>query len=180
MVNRGIITALLLTLASLLALGSEAGILPLRDVLLAIPLTDKLGGNGTRPISSDAAFSFQTPNSPRDHQRPFSFGNRLFNTNWVEAPASVKSFDGLGPMFNRASCDGCHTKDGRGRPPENNEGPMESMLLRISIPGIGPHGGVNPDPVYGGVRHSRPFALKSGLLSLRPSPMSWSRRSVNG
>jgi CxxC motif-containing protein (DUF1111 family) len=145
----GFITAATLTLASLVALGSEAGVLPLRDVLLAIPLTEHLGGDGTRPISSDAAFSFQTPNSPREHQRPFSFGNRLFNTNWVESPASVKSFDGLGPLFNRVSCSGCHTKDGRGQPPENNQGPMDSMLLRISIPGTGEHGGVMPHPNYG-------------------------------
>ncbi|HUQ38213.1 MAG TPA: di-heme oxidoredictase family protein [Aestuariivirga sp.] len=145
----GLITASLLTLASLAALGSEAGILPLREMLLAIPLTEQLGGNGTRPVANDDAFTFQTPNSPKAHQRPFSFGNRLFNTNWVEAPGSVKAFDGLGPMFNRVSCSGCHTKDGRGRPPENNQGPMESMLLRISIPGKSANGGVMPHPIYG-------------------------------
>ncbi len=149
MVRLGLITASVLTLALALALSSEAGVLPLRDMLLAIPLTKFLGGEGTRPVSSDAAFSFQTPNSSKQHQRPFSFGNRLFNTNWVEAPGSVKSFDGLGPMFNRVSCDGCHTKDGRGRPPENGQGPMDSMLLRISIPGKGENGGVMPHPVYG-------------------------------
>jgi CxxC motif-containing protein (DUF1111 family) len=145
----GIITASVLTLASLAAFGGEAGQLSIRDMLLAIPLTPNLGGNGTRPISSDAAFSFQTVNSPKQHQRPFSFGNRLFNTNWVEAPASVKTFDGLGPLFNRVSCSGCHTKDGRGQPPENNQGPMDSMLLRISIPGTDEHGGVIPHPRYG-------------------------------
>ena len=56
---------------------------------------------------------------------------------------------GLGPMFNRVSCSGCHTKDGRGRPPENDQGPMDSMLLRISIPGKSANGGVVPHPVYG-------------------------------
>ena len=145
----GLITASTLTLASLAALGSEAGVAPLGDMLLSIPLTTQLGGEGTRPLANDDAFSFQTPNSPKQHQRPFSFGNRLFNTNWVEAPGSVKAFDGLGPMFNRVSCSGCHTKDGRGRPPENNQGPMDSMLLRISIPGKSENGGVLPHPAYG-------------------------------
>ncbi len=145
----GLIIASALTLASLVALGSEAGVLPLREVLLAIPVTEQLGGEGTRPLTNEDAFSFQTPNSPKRHQRPFSFGNRLFNTNWVEAPGSVKAFDGLGPMFNRVSCSGCHTKDGRGRPPENNQGPMDSMLLRISIPGKSANGGVMPHPAYG-------------------------------
>ncbi len=145
----GLIIASALTLASLAALGSEAGVVSLRETLLSIPLTEHLGGDGTRPIANDDAFSFQTPNSPRRHQRPFSFGNRLFNTNWVEAPGSVKAFDGLGPMFNRVSCSGCHTKDGRGRPPENNQGPMDSMLLRISVPGKSANGGVVPHPTYG-------------------------------
>ncbi len=145
----GFTTASVLTLASLAAFGSHAGVVSIRDMLLAIPLTPNLGGDGTRHVSSDAAFSFQTVNSPKDHQRPFSFGNRLFNTNWVEAPASVKTFDGLGPLFNRVSCSGCHTKDGRGQPPENSRGPMDSMLLRISIPGVGDHGGVMPHPRYG-------------------------------
>ena len=149
MPRTGLIAATLFTLASLAALGSEAGVLPLREMLLAIPVTEHLGGDGTRPVANDDAFTFQTPNSPKRHQRPFSFGNRLFNTNWVEAPGSVKAFDGLGPMFNRVSCSGCHTKDGRGQPPGNNQGPMDSMLLRISIPGKDAKVGVVPHPVYG-------------------------------
>jgi CxxC motif-containing protein (DUF1111 family) len=120
-----------------------------RDYLLALPDSDKLGGQTSRLLDTPDAFSFQAANAPREHQRPFSFGNRLFNTNWVEAPASVKSFDGLGPLFNRVSCSGCHTKDGRGQPPESGQGPMDSMLLRISIPGVGPHGGPKPVPNYG-------------------------------
>jgi CxxC motif-containing protein (DUF1111 family) len=121
----------------------------IRDQLLAIPQTPALGGEGTRPLTSEKSFEFQNANSPREHQRPFSFGNRLFNTNWVQAPASVDSFDGLGPLFNRVSCSACHTKDGRGQPPADGIGPMESMLLRLSLPGIGEHGGVIPLLNYG-------------------------------
>jgi CxxC motif-containing protein (DUF1111 family) len=91
MPRTGLITATLITLASLAALGSEAGVLPLREVLLAIPVTAQLGGDGTRPVFNDDAFTFQTPNSPKQHQRPFSFGNRLFNTNWVEARNSISA-----------------------------------------------------------------------------------------
>ncbi len=142
----GFIAALGLSLA---ASSGEALERKLREQLLAIPLTSALGGETTRPVSAPNAFSLQAPNAARRHQRPFSFGNRLFNTNWVEAPASVKSFDGLGPMFNRVSCAGCHTKDGRGEPPPNGKGPMDSMLLRISIPGTGEHGAPNPVAGYG-------------------------------
>ena len=145
----GIIVASALTLAAFASLASKADAPNLRDVLLNIPLTGHLGGDGTRPIATDQAFTFPSANSPEAHQRPFSFGNRLFNTNWVEAPGSVKAFDGLGPMFNRVSCSGCHTHDGRGRPPESGQGPMDSMLLRISIPGKSANGGVMPHPAYG-------------------------------
>jgi CxxC motif-containing protein (DUF1111 family) len=117
--------------------------------LLAHPVTAQLGGETTRPLNAPNAFSFQAANAPRAHQRPFSFGNRLFNTNWVEAPASVKSFDGLGPQFNRVSCSACHTKDGRGQPPPNGQGPFDSLLLRISLPGENEQGGPKPLPAYG-------------------------------
>jgi CxxC motif-containing protein (DUF1111 family) len=136
MQKTGLIAAIGLTLASIAATATEMGIGP-------------LGGDGTRPIAGPDAFTFQLSNSPRQHPRPFSFGNRLFNTNWVQAPASVKAFDGLGPMFNRVSCSGCHTHDGRGQPPASAQGPMDSMLFRISIPGRSAHGGPAPVPNYG-------------------------------
>jgi CxxC motif-containing protein (DUF1111 family) len=138
-----------LTAAAFATPGSKAASPSLRDFLMSIPETAALGGTGTRALTNGDAFSFQMANSPENHERPFSFGNRLFNTNWVEAPASVKSFDGLGPLFNRVSCAGCHTKDGRGAPPADGNGPMDSLLLRVSIPGVGPHGGPLPDPAYG-------------------------------
>lgn len=146
-----IIAAVALSFGGVLGIGTEAAApSTLREQLLEIPLTPKLGGDGSRPLApSTDAFSLPMPNAPRAHQRPFSFGNRLFNTNWTQAPGSVKSFDGLGPMFNRVSCAGCHTLDGRGRPPENGEGPMDSMLIRLSVPGASPHGGPNPHPAYG-------------------------------
>lgn len=144
-----VLAALALTAGALASLGFAEEQNDLRGRLLAIPVTPALGGDGTRPIASEKAFSLQMPNSPRHHQRPFSFGNRLFNTNWVTAPGSVKSFDGLGPMFNRVSCSGCHTLDGRGAPPAHGQGPFDTMLIRLSVPGTGPHGGPNPHPAYG-------------------------------
>lgn len=138
-----------LTLGGLAGFDSAAQVGSLREQLLAVPLSPQLGGDGTRPVASQKAFSLQMPNAARAHQRPFSFGNRLFNTNWVTAPASVKSFDGLGPLFNRVSCSGCHTLDGRGSPPADGQGPLDTMLLRLSVPGADEHGGPNPHPVYG-------------------------------
>ena len=109
---------------------------------------EKLGGDAGRPVFGQIAFAMPAPNLDARQLRDFAFGNRLFNTNWVQAGSSTTSFDGLGPLFNRVSCSGCHVRDGRGRPPEPGE-PMDSMLIRISKPGHDPHGGVVPHPVYG-------------------------------
>ncbi len=121
----------------------RAAVNPLRAALLAEPLTPQLGGDTSRVISTEKAYTYMAENSPVERQRVFFFGNRIFNTNWVAFPASVKLFDGLGPTFNRNSCSGCHVRDGRGSPPETAGGPMDSMLIRLS----GPDG--KPHPAYG-------------------------------
>lgn len=114
-----------------------------REALMATPVTTDLGGDTTRVVATDEAYTFMASNAPLARQRAFFFGNRIFNTKWAEYPASVKAFDGLGPTFNRNSCSGCHVRDGRGRSPERPGDPMESMLVRLS----GPDG--KADPRYG-------------------------------
>ncbi|MDO8289629.1 MAG: di-heme oxidoredictase family protein [Parvibaculum sp.] len=106
------------------------------------------GGAYTTELSNRNAFAAPGPLSDAE-RRIFFFGNRLFNTNWTTAPGSVKSFDGLGPVFNRVSCSGCHTRDGRGRPPLNGETDFDSMLIRVSVPGVAADGGPNPHAAYG-------------------------------
>jgi len=134
---------------SVLAIAPPPAKHDIRAELLAEPVTSRLGGDTTRVIASAGSFTFLIENATKGRARVFSFGNRLFNTNWTQAPASVKSFDGLGPVFNRVSCAGCHTFDGRGRPPEKEGGAMESILVRLSIPGAAADGGPLPHPAYG-------------------------------
>ena len=107
------------------------------------------GGTLTRVTDNRNSFALPAPDLSAKELRDFNFGNRLFNTNWVVAPASVDAFDGLGPTFNRVSCSGCHLRDGRGRPPIEGEKEMLSMLLRLSMPGSNAHGGPLPHPAYG-------------------------------
>src|SRR5262249_36608098 len=83
-------------------------------------------------------------------------GRALFRDVWVTAPASTSSRDGLGPLFNARSCDGCHIRDGRGAPPADGE-PMRTMLVRLSIAGTSTHGDPAPEPTYGG--HVQPLAI---------------------
>jgi CxxC motif-containing protein (DUF1111 family) len=113
-------------------------------------LVPELGGlNATTVVVSQEAFGQPSGQLATNELRLFTFGNRIFNTNWVAAPASVDAFDGLGPVFNRVSCSGCHTRDGRGQPPSSPRDSLESMLVRISLPGRDEHGAVIPVPHYG-------------------------------
>ncbi len=71
------------------AAGAAAG---LREELLAIPFSPDLGGETTRVGGGQTAFTFLAQNAEKGRARDFFFGNRLFNTNWVQAPGSVKTF----------------------------------------------------------------------------------------
>jgi CxxC motif-containing protein (DUF1111 family) len=143
-VQLSFVAAMLLTLMAIATMFDKAG-----AINAPAALTAKLGGDTTQAIDGKTAFTLPVANLSEENQRAFSFGNRLFNTNWVTAPASVKSFDGLGPLFNRVSCDSCHTQDGRGRPPLSDTETMDSMLIRLSIPDRSKSTGTSPHPVYG-------------------------------
>ncbi len=111
------------------------------------------GGETTVFNKSREAFAKPAANLPTKDLRTFTFGNKMFNTKWVTAPASVTSLDGLGPTFNRMSCAACHFKDGRGRPPRSADAPMKSMLVRLSV--IQDDGTITPHPSYGGQLNDR-------------------------
>jgi CxxC motif-containing protein (DUF1111 family) len=106
-------------------------------------------GEATTVFKSREAFSAPLANLDLKRLRAFAFGRHLFRRDWMIAPASEESLDGLGPTYNRLSCSGCHLKDGRGRPPASPDEPMKSMLVRLSVPGVGANGGPAPHPVYG-------------------------------
>lgn len=106
------------------------------------------GGDLTVYNSSREAFAKPAPNLDVKELRKFTFGHKLFNTSWVTAPSSVKSLDGLGPLFNRNSCSACHTRDGRGRAVDPLEpASSQSALFRLSVKDK--NGNVVPHPVYG-------------------------------
>lgn len=140
---------LLAAVAIMLGIGGAAWWLQTRPPEIILTHSALSGGAGTVHTISADAFAKPAANMHLKNAPDFSFGNKLFNTNWVEAPASVKTLDGLGPLFNRVSCSGCHFKDGRGRAPKDDSEPFTSMLLRISIPGKNEVGGPLPHPVYG-------------------------------
>lgn len=148
--------------------------------LLADPGDDpqglRPGGATTVDASGRNAFSFPAANLSDAERTRFAIGNSFFRRNWVEAPASTTARDGLGPHFIARSCGGCHVQDGRGAPPDVKAGrhePPVALLLRLSVPGSGPHGGPLPEPSYGdqfdnaAVRGVPP----EGRITLREEPV---------
>ncbi len=153
-------TAVPLAAAWMIASGCRAGV--------ATPAA----GSATVTDTTRDAFSLPAPSLTPGHRAAFFVGNSLFNRNWVAAPASLDSRDGLGPLFNVRSCSGCHFKDGRSRPPEPGE-PMRTMLLRVSIVGRGPHGAPLPDPTYGDQIQgsANPGVVPEGDVVIRYAPV---------
>ena len=126
-----------------------------RAALLATPVTANLGGGTTVTAMGVEAFTHLAANAPKERQRDFSLGSRLFAIEWVSFPNPVKIFDGLGPTFNHDACAACHASNGRGRPPETTGGAMESMLVRLSAGGAS---GAAPHVAYGDQLNDRAVA----------------------
>jgi len=120
-----------------------------------------LAGGGTsvviprQQLMDRGAFSLPAENLALVRRGDHFAGNSFFQNAWVTAPASAAARDGLGPLFNTMSCQSCHIRDGRGRPPRSDE-EMLSMLVRVSLDGDAvsdrerdPHAGVVLEPNYG-------------------------------
>ena len=89
------------------------------------------GGETTVFDASSHAFSIPAPNlSPAAFEKHLE-GDVEFEAVFVTAPAVVNP--GLGPIYNNVSCINCHSRDGRGRPPDTDEG-LVSLLFRLSLP----------------------------------------------
>lgn len=91
------------------------------------------GGSGTNLKQLNRnAFSQPSVALTFEQRSDFFVGNGVFDRPWVKAPSSTVSSDGLGPLFNARSCQGCHIKDGRGHPPQPGDTNMVSMLFALS------------------------------------------------
>ena len=108
------------------------------------PRESHSGGAGTSfHAPTRNAFSHPAQNLAPAQRTRFRVGDAVFRKLWVTAPASTAASDGLGPLFNARSCQRCHRKDGRGRPPLNESDRGGTLLLALTHPS-------GADPVYGG------------------------------
>ena len=76
----------------------------------------------------------------------FREGEKEFSVPWVVFPL-LGGHWGLGPTFIADACSVCHVQAGRGRTLDNAV--ITQQLLRLSVPGEGPHGAPKPHPHYG-------------------------------
>lgn len=104
-------------------------------------LVKKLGGTTSAREFRGRPFNQSARSISNQEFRRFGVGATVFDRAFLAS-------DGLGPVFNEDSCLACHL-DGVvvSDAPEGFPGP--GLLLRLSIPGVGPHGGPNPEPTYG-------------------------------
>lgn len=136
---------------------------PAADFTAAEPYERNQAGAATSfaPLNT-SAFSHPSANMSFQRELDFKVGDGIFRKLWVSSPSSTKSSDGLGPLYNSRSCQGCHLKDGRGHPPHVGPGGDEaavSLFLRLSIPpqsdadreALANHWqAAVPEPTYGG------------------------------
>ena len=118
-------------------------------VLITAAAAAGLAFAAARAGNSEADFSQPEASMRPEHQRDFSFGRRLFKTQWIAAPSALPSFDGLGPLFNKAACSSCHEENGRGRPALEADGKLSAMLIRLNVPDPESGNGASQHPVYG-------------------------------
>ena len=98
------------------------------------------GGAATTPLANEEAFGQAPPDIQSDFSADANFksGNHIFRN----------SHDGEGPLLNARTCQGCHTRDGRGATPPDQDTPMDSMSIRLGL-GVDADGETIPDPSYG-------------------------------
>ena len=92
-----------------------------------------------------------------------AIGKRLFERNWVSAPASTKSDDGLGPFFDATSCVSCHALNPSAAADPNAMPP--GMVIRLG------NGRGEADPIYGAQLQTHAVA---GLTPEAKPDIKWS------
>ena len=107
---------------------------------------DPNSGGAQMTVVDATSRSFQLPGTSLSSERlaAHAAGDAVFDATFVPAPAPVNP--GLGPRYDNNSCSGCHTGDGRGKPPVSGD-QFNSMNFRVSGAGANAHGG--PAPIDG-------------------------------
>lgn len=120
------------------------------------------GGDTTVSLGPSPSFVLPAANLDDAGKSAFYAGKALATQPWIRAPTLTDARDGLGPLYHARSCLACHVKGGRGQA-SDGEGATLATLVRLSLPGRGPHGEPVPDPVYGAQLQPQSTALSHQL-----------------
>ncbi len=101
-----------------------------------------------KPVAPDAVYMQPVPGLTHTQLQKFKAGEKQFKAPWVVFPLLGGEW-GLGPTYLASSCVGCHVQAGRGKTFDQQGVVLFQQLLRLSVPGEGPHGSPNPHPHYG-------------------------------
>ncbi|MFT4045933.1 MAG: di-heme oxidoredictase family protein [Solimonas sp.] len=105
----------------------------------------------------------------------FEMGQRVLNTQWVPAGTPrAGRIDGLGPLFNVGSCDGCHNDGARGRGIDGDGPAPSSLVLQLAVPGGG------GDSVYGHMLNAASIAGLAPEAKVRVEYATRSGRYADG
>lgn len=135
------------------------------------------------PLRAQNQFRQPDPALPAEKGLDFRLGDSIFRKLWASPPSSTTASDGLGPLYNARSCNSCHIRAGRGRPPAPGEAAV-SLLFRISIPPRTPEhrallnsgrAGAVAEPRYG--RQLQPFSVQ-GLLAEPRVTTTWREEAL--
>ena len=146
---------------------------PTQDLSRPEPFEAMAGGAGTSTARPDrAGLTHPAANLDAEAEERFRLGSALFEKLWVSSPSSTQASDGLGPLYNARSCETCHVRDGRGRPPAGGAG-SPSLVMTFAFPDpsrSGQHG----DLVYGRQLQDSgvPGLPAEGRLALRYDELS--------
>tara|TARA_Y100001960_G_scaffold213915_1_gene223467 strand:+ start:567 stop:1973 length:1407 start_codon:yes stop_codon:yes gene_type:complete len=92
------------------------------------------GGETTNITNNKNSFSLEAKNLPEHLKVDFLVGDALFKRIWQDSRFTLNiARDGLGPLFNSQSCEGCHINDGRGHLPEETYNDTDSISVVIHL-----------------------------------------------
>lgn len=133
-------------------------------------VTFRLGGRTSAKALRGRPYNQSARNITNAELRRFGAGADVFDHDYTEA-------DGLGPVYDEVGCLGCH-RDGQ-QQPHAQVGPA-GLIVRVSAPGVGEHGGPVPEPTYGLQMQTRATPQGVAEASISPRRVPVQHRWVNG
>lgn len=122
------------------------------------------GGSTTTFVADSTAYLQPLSNLSPENLARHKRGEAIFRRKFLPYGNGPES--GLGPLFIQDNCAACHHNNGRSHPPLTEVDYTSGLLMRMSVPGLGPHGEPMGVPGFGLQLQTRalPGAQPEGLI----------------